>query len=176
MPFCAQCKRPITIGDPFCKNCGRKLGKRPVSPKDIPEATTKEKRVQGLGGWLVLLQIGFYWSIFAILDALCNGFLNEPASSFALIYVIGYAILLPIAMVLFYGKRKLFPLFFIILLWVNFLYMITNGFSFPPLTDMQLFSLYLKLSLIGSVSSFSIAIIWTLYLTKSKRVKNTFVR
>jgi len=40
MPLCAQCKQPITIGDTFCKNCGRKLGKIPVSPIKEEEKTT----------------------------------------------------------------------------------------------------------------------------------------
>jgi len=44
MPFCAQCKKPITLGDPFCKNCGRKLGQKPVSQK----VTQKEDKVSGL--------------------------------------------------------------------------------------------------------------------------------
>jgi len=172
MPLCAQCKKPITIGDPFCKNCCRKLSKKPVIPKEVSE----DKRVQGLGGWLVLLQIGFYWSIFALLDIFFNNLLKEPFSLYLSVYVIGFAILLSISMILFYGKRKAFPLFFIISLWLNLVYMITNGFSFPPFGNMQLFRLYLNIALIGSINSFVIAMIWTLYLTKSKRVKNTFVK
>jgi hypothetical protein len=161
MPLCAQCKKPITVGDPFCKNCGRKLSKEPVEPEP-----------KGLwGGLLALIHLNFYLCIFAAFIAfrssLSVSILLGDASLFYtytfIVAIISLGLLIA-EMILFYKKSKHFPIIYIIASWAGFIMTLFSGDlqDYPGISGL----------IIGSI----ILIIVTAYLLKSKRVKHTFVR
>lgn len=124
-----------------------------------------EKKLQGLGGWLIFPIIGF---IIAIPVYFLYIFLriSELIQSFFVLTLILYIILIClfiVTLVFAFTKSKKAPLFFIITFWtqyfvLNILAWILIGFSSSVIIGL------------------SAPIIWTLYFIKSKRVKNTFTK
>ena len=132
-------------------------------------------RPQGLGGLLILVQIGFVCGL--LLTAFNLYFTTAilsvvPGVSSAVVYgSIAVQIISLIAiicgMVLFYRKSRHFPIFQIVLallgIAIGLAYLIfAGGFSSLGATEI--------------VSAFVIAGLWIMYLMKSKRVRNTFVQ
>jgi hypothetical protein len=119
---------------------------------------------KGLGGWLILVQVFFIiavlYSLFVGLAALLvgtgGGILYVDLT--ALFLIIGIVI----AFFLFYNKKKKFILGFLIWIWFSWA-------SFFWLFERDVL-------LVRSSIYFIIAMGLTIYLLKSKRVKNTFVK
>jgi len=69
MALCVECKNQIEIKDSFCRNCGRKLSKTPVSSVKPDQETKQETSflaVLALVMVFVVPIIGFILSFFAL--------------------------------------------------------------------------------------------------------------
>ncbi len=128
----------------------------------------KNKKIQGIGGWLILPTIGFFLSagtsifLFSVTGlSLLSG--KAYASDLVIFLFSGINAFLSIyPLVLEFKKKKEFPKWAIVKLWVE-------------TVTVALFSLLFGGHSIIFHSTLA-AIIWTSYFTTSVRVKNTFVR
>ena len=142
----------------------------------------------GLGGWLVLILIGLFITIPISLVGLIDNakFISElsldvflgnsqeitPSLGFLIIFeaIVNMAVFIITIFTLFYffKKKNKFVKTMKILLWLTFLIALWNSFVGlmfgSGINDVHL--------VIGELLA---AIIWTLYLNKSKRVRATFV-
>ncbi len=125
----------------------------------------KEKKIEGISGWLLIPVIGLVIVLiiylFDIFSLLFFPYDNNLIGLF-LIIDIGLFVLGIYILTLVFKKKKETPSFFIIYLWISvgavlFLSIITKDST----------------GLLGGIIK---AIIWTLYFKKSKRVKNTFMK
>ena len=128
---------------------------------------SKQEGPKGIGGWLILPTIGLF--IGGTIWALCfliYGFLLCVGGGFeeAVIFLVSVlmTILIIYSIVLEFKKRKTFPKWAIITLWVS----VVATFIFS-LLDGDYSNLF------GATLA---AIIWTWYFRASIRVKNTFVK
>ncbi len=139
-----------------------------------------KKEPKGLGGWLVLFQIGLILSIIIIFKAILNFNSDDFEIRFNILSML-LNILTIMAMgyvlILFYTKSKRFQKTAIIVLWASVaIYLLSMILaSFSQEIDASL-RVYLFVSIVSNtLFQTAKATIWTLYLKKSKRVKNTFV-
>ncbi len=119
-----------------------------------------KEKINGLGGWLIILQIGF------ILNILISAFILIFSSELiVIISCISIILLKFFSLYLMYEKKKIFPKVAIFTMWCSFILSIVYSFTISAtlLTGKNIF-----LGLIFPV-------VWTLYLVESERVKNTFV-
>ncbi|MBW3017005.1 DUF2569 domain-containing protein [Candidatus Woesearchaeota archaeon] len=125
------------------------------------------KTPKGIGGWLILPTIGMFLAalIYVVLAlvysvVMCINF----TATYAMMFVISVimSVLVIYAIVLELKKKKAFPKAFIAVMWIG----VGLGIVMS-LIDGD-FSSIMR----DSVSS----ALWTLYMVKSKRVKNTFVK
>lgn len=135
-----------------------------------------KKEIKGIGGWLLILIIGFFFSaIFSFFIELLIIYLIYLKFSFFRIVcfiLITLILLLEIWTInVGFKKKKTFPKIAIITLWVTFL--IGGGFSLYYYNAIDSFEAIGKI--IDILLSLALSILWTLYLIKSKRVKNTFI-
>ena len=156
----------------------------------MEENDVEELSPKGIGGWLILVIIGYGIGIFKSLllvlqlgyhllngevkmSILSQGF-NEQSILMMIYYEwVGNMLLLAlmiICLVLLFSKKKLFPKFAI---WVKVgvVLFILSDFLLAYFLEIQIHSSE-KGTLIGSVLH---AIIWITYFIKSERVKNTFM-
>lgn len=138
--------------------------------KNGENLTSKNNELKGLGGWLVLVQIGFILSIvllipyFLIIIPLLIGGGILPLLQFILYVFIG--LLSIYCLILMYQKKKKFPIWAIFTLWFGF--------------GVSVFALITSFESIGNtiweISRIIPVILWTAYYKKSKRVQYTFVK
>ncbi len=120
-----------------------------------------EKKIKGLGGWLIFLQITLWASLVISLITL----IFYSLSIALYISTILSLILLIIDFIFLYKKKEAFILFSVILLWISlFSNIIITFFSFQEIISFVILTIY-----------FFEDICWTIYLLKSRRVKNTFI-
>ena len=128
---------------------------------------SKKKELKGIGGWLLLPTIGFilsavFWSVmFFILGVLIIfGDFDSEIIQYFVVSVISAGLSIYVLTLLF-KKKKEFPKMAIYAMWIgvamNLLVSLVDG----DYSDMA--------------SGLGGSILWTLYLQRSVRVKNTFV-
>jgi hypothetical protein len=133
----------------------------------------KENKLEGLGGWLILVQIGFILSILMSLEFFLYPY-GQSVITFLQqqygipdfvtgIFYLSIISLLGYSLFLMYQKKKSFVNFAIFSLWYSFGINALIVWAISGTFTTLLFSL---------VS----AIIWTFYFKQSKRVKNTFIK
>ncbi len=143
--------------------------------KWILEGVMEEKdeynELKGLGGWLVLVQIGFILSILLlipyfliIIPSLVGGGVLLLLQFILYVFI---GLLSIYCLILMYQKKKRFPKWAIFTLWFGF------GFGvFVVITSFESIG-----KTIWEISKNLVpAIIWTAYYLKSRRVENTFVK
>lgn len=123
----------------------------------------KEEKTQGIGGWLILFQIGLWYYLLASLFLLI--LINNPYLKIEGLF--GLIIFIP-TIILFYKKNKNIKWYAIASLW--------SPFIFSMFLLIQKYNFNLTFSSVRViVQSLLWATIWTIYFVKSNRVKNTFV-
>lgn len=147
--------------------------------------------IKGLGGWLILVGIGYFIGIIRqgilvkqAFDVYHNGtmkMLSNPQHpqynsklfwlvNMELIGSIVIIIVLVGALILFFSKKKIFPKYAIIFIVFSNLYLLLDIFMVDAIG--------LAVSaddISGATQGFISAAIWITYFIKSERVKNTFV-
>jgi hypothetical protein len=202
--YCTQCAATYPATAHFCDRCGRALvasSSAPSAPSSAA-ASSAAQDLKGLRGWLIVVGFGLvvnliYRLYLILVDAriFAKGtarLLNDPLSTF---HIPGYAALLRVellcnlallvailyAAILFFHESRVFPRFYVsllislpiygaldyVLMWVGVAH--ASQRVQEALHDtMQNDEFALARSVLG-------AMIWGLYMLKSKRVKATFV-
>jgi hypothetical protein len=148
--------------------------------------TPVEKRLEGIGGWLILLAVAQVLGPVQFIASTVEEYVSLPSGAFSrfplavsgdLLLRTAYVGLLVYAAYLFFNKRAEFPgtyivavavglaLPFVIGVWVT----LTTGIN--TLGNLGSWE-FLKYYLLGLV----VGVLWISYLLNSIRVKNTFVR
>jgi hypothetical protein len=134
---------------------------------------------KGLGGWLVLIQIGF-WIGTLYLISFTIGMLLMAISEgiyFFLFFLLGGGLVIIniYALILMYKKRRRFPIIAILSLWGEFgLVVLIYGLAI--LINLEDSSQSIA-EVVGAIAlSLITTLIWTAYFKESKRVKNTFTK
>lgn len=141
----------------------------------------------GLGGWLIVTQIGLFLSLIlngisltGLIVELSDGnnwqFLTSGFKTY-LVFIIGYSILLLLFIIFiltqFYKKKVLVPKMMMIMYGVNLAVAVINFIVFQQVTyaiEAEIASLLKEVIQAGIAAA-----IWIPYFIKSKRVKNTFI-
>jgi len=158
-----------------CKYCGKRIEK--INIKDHEESgCSKSPKIKGFGGWLGLFAFGLYLSTIALLYySLVAGFLFFNILSFL---HFGYFVYL---LYLMHRRSKSFKRFAIYGLWIWIPILIIKLLYFAfSLTGEEEFTRVVTLLFSGAGVSLILRVVisflWTEYLLKSKRVKNTFIK
>jgi hypothetical protein len=130
-----------------------------------------EKKIEGLGGWLILVQIGFIFSVIINLEFLLYpygqsviAFLQQTYNIPSLITILLFCSIIFFyiySLFLMYQKKKGFVKWAIFTLWYTF------GIN-------AIIVLTISGELMNLLFALASAILWTSYFKQSKRVKNTF--
>lgn len=187
----------------FCKNCGKKLDDETkfcdsCSRSNVSENLSEEETPQykGLGGWLILVIIGLFvavafqaYAAYESITLFTDGTVESlkayipgysSALKFELITEILFLAFIVYLIYLFFRKSRKFPKYYVPFLIISVAYLIID---YVILSSLTVSSNEMK-QVIDEVLSEQgteigrvviSAIIWGLYMTKSKRVKATFV-
>jgi len=196
--FCKNCGKKLDDEAKFCKSCGK-----PVVLKEKDASSNKEEisKYKGLRGWLILVIIGLFatvlWQAYGVYESITlftDGtvdVLSNPASGayipgfvralkFEFITEILFLIFAVYFIFLFFKKSRKFPKYYVFLLVASVVYVVLDYIILSSLTvsssEMkQVIDEVLSEGETEIGRTVITAIIWGLYMTKSKRVKVTFV-
>lgn len=172
------------------------LWRMSMAPSGEPPPLIIDPQLQGLGGWLFLVGVGIclgpisrtllllknwegyfsihIWQTFALPQSEQYHPAYAPFLIFELLGNIALLGLNVLVVAFYFAKRKWFPKSYVLLLWSNALFLLTDelvGAQFPFLpNDSKAVALQQVFRLMF------LATIWTLYMVRSRRVKATFVR
>lgn len=171
----------------------RRLG--PVAPPVVPEAGSPDRRLVGIGGWLVLVAIAVvlqpllrlaslssFSSVFSVASwqslTTPGGSSYHPMWAPALLFELSGAVVLGTAAilqaVLFFQKRRAFPRVFILLLAATAAESLVDLILIQPLPSIELAArLEASRELFRAVVACGI---WIPYMLRSVRVSATFTR
>lgn len=169
-----------------------------TSQTDTQQPTTplQPLGISGLGGWLVLVQIGMYltilllaiqifqnnitafepdvWDALTSKDSSFYHALWAPTIIFELIYNVSFLLFTIVMLFMFYFKKAVFPklaiLFYIISLIVTVIDLIL-AYQIPLARELMDSSEYRDI-----FKAIITCAIWVPYFLKSERVQNTFIR
>jgi len=168
--------------------------------KEIDEKKTLHKNLESLDGWLILVIIGLFltifWQLSGIYDSIVmfnNGtieLLSSPLSDF---YISGYADLLKFEFIatilflilvtylvfLFFKKSKKFPKYYILFWIASIVFVIIDYIILSsliiPIEMKQIINESLTEAETEMGRTVITSIIWILYIIKSKKVKAIFI-
>jgi hypothetical protein len=176
--FCTKCGKQTDKGDKFCPVCGEKLTKGQVDDntkiKNVEEKGEKVEvqKLEGVGGWLALFGFGIFAAPIFILFSIFDGpqLYGSLDVFFNIVIISGY-VWLDYLMI---KKRKIFKKWF--LGFYIFLIILNGLIALGANIDSYRYSKAEWLE-INSAPFITLlyAVVWSLYLWNSKRVKNTFV-
>jgi len=167
-----------------------------IAPSGGPPPLIIDPQLQGLGGWLFLVGVGIclgpisrtllllknwegyfsihIWQTFALPQSEQYHPAYAPFLIFELLGNIALLGLNLLVVAFYFAKRKWFPKSYVLLLWSNVLFLLTDelvGAQFPFLpNDSKAVALQQVFRLMF------LATIWTMYMARSRRVKATFLR
>lgn len=168
--------------------------------KEIDEKKTLHKNLKSLDGWLILVIIGLFLTIFWQLSGIYDfvvmfndgtvEILSNPMSDF---YISGYADLLKFEFIatilflvlatylvfLFFKKSKKFPKYYILLWIASIIFVIIDYIILSsliiPIEMKQIINESLAEAETEMGRTIIASIIWSLYIIKSKKVKAIFI-
>ncbi|MFF2887357.1 DUF2569 domain-containing protein [Paenibacillus sp. NPDC057967] len=159
-----------------------------------PENRPYPQLISGLGGWLVLVQIGLYvtmlilvyqvmstvsifgdgtWELFADKSSLIYHPMWQPLILFEIIYNVLFFAFCIFILVCFYSKKAILPRLMIIYFGISLLVVIVDYIllmQIPFARDLEDAS-----SIKEIIRSAGTCLIWIPYFIRSVRVKNTFI-
>ncbi len=146
--------------------------KEMVTGKEVKE---EQKTKKDIGGWLALFVFGLYLSIVVILYyALTIEFLF-----FKLLFLVCLSCLI-YTIILMHKRKKIFKKFAILTLWFGAGIIVIEVLYFIFVLTEEQFLEWWGLVFYGEAGQLAIVVIisllWTNYLIKSKRVKDTFTK
>lgn len=136
------------------------------------------EKKEGLSGWLILVQIFlllmlFFSLIFGFGLLLAGAFVGASWGDIPFLNKLIFAFLFfgnIISMFLFYTKRRWFKGWFLIWIWIPWvLVFLVYGLSWPGFPEGLSY-------LLMTIIYLMISVLLTIYIKKSERVKNTFVK
>lgn len=150
----------------------------------------------GLGGWLVLVQIGLYatlliqvvlffqntlpslnseiWNLFTSPDSQYYDSMWAPTLIFETIANLSIILFVPVLLIYFYRKKRMLPLLIKLFYVSATLITVADYFLIEQITlpaDVEVDN-----SLRDTIRSGIACVIWVWYFTRSERVRNTFVK
>jgi uncharacterized membrane protein HdeD (DUF308 family) len=161
--FCKKCGAKLESDAKFCDNCGTAIGThKPMATPAISNETTdstKNKNLNGLEGWLIIVGLGMLASGVEVFMNLFSGqgSTTDAINIILLVFIVYVAYL-------FFKRSHRFPKYFIIYLSAFAVLAVIAGI----VTNWQDSS-----TLADPIVA---AAIWIPYTLVSKRVKSTFVR
>jgi len=156
-----------------------------MSSSDVT-GTPGEKRLEGIGGWLILLAVGQVLGPIQFMTSTIEEYAALPSGTFArfplavsgdFLLRAAYVALLCYAAYLFFTKRAEFPRLYIAAIGVGFVFPLVIGTWVSLTTGVNTLANlgsweFLKFYLLTLV----VGVVWISYLLNSVRVRNTFVR
>ena len=201
--FCSNCGQSISDSAHFCPSCGNTISA--LNPAAVATSTStglRSKNLEGLSGWLVLVILGLFatalfqlYGAYESITLFANGsvdYLSDPSSE---VYIRGYSALLRLELigeilvvaaalyliVLFFRKSKKFPKYYlpyllIVLIYAALDYALAASLSISHEETRKAMEESLPEHARELGRAAVGAIVWGSYITKSRRVKATFVR
>lgn len=193
---------PVTPHSPAPTFSPVQTDTEPTDLNSPPIPTFEERQLKGLKGWLIFVGFGLiagalYWSyaVYGDVKLFNDGtvqFLSDPSSS---IHMSGYSGVLRFEAIgqlmivgisvclisLFFGKSRRFPRYYIVFLLATVIFtaldysLAASVFSTAPEAVRKTLDETMSGQSAKIGQSLMAAIVWSLYMEKSKRVKATFV-
>lgn len=171
--FCPKCGKEIKEGAQFCQDCGTKVSITQLKDdKNTPKkeyksfAVSKDTKLTGIAGWLALFILGVFvvaaWNIISTIVDFSSWGLIDMAIGFYGLYV-GYLLVKAKP----YAKRH--TKIYLVIQFVLGLILLFIYFS-----DTYYYDYYAPEFSATAIRVIVYAIIWFLYFSLSKRVKNTY--
>jgi len=195
--FCKHCGKSIVDNAKFCAACGNSVS---VPTEGTPKQASPDKNLKGLGGWLVLVILGLFYTVamqaygaYESVTMFTDGTVEFLSDSSSEVYIPGYSGLIKFEFIaeivflaagiyliyLFFKRSKKFPKYYIPLLVISAIYVILDYVILSSVSVSGEVQQVIDdiLSEQGSeiVRAVIGALIWGSYIKKSKRVKATFV-
>lgn len=195
--FCKHCEKSIADNAKFCASCGNAVS---ASVAEASKQAVVEKNLKGLGGWLVLVILGLFVSVsfqahgaYESVTMFTDGtveFLSDPSSE---VYIPGYGGLLKFEFIaeiifltagiyliyLFFKRSRKFPKYYVPFLMISTIYVILDYALLSSVSVSGEIQQVINDTLLEQDEKIGRviigALIWGLYMKKSKRVKATFV-
>jgi len=183
--LCSKCGAPLpeSAYSFSCAQCGTSIFDS--GPVTAQPTFSIPSELEGIGGWLILVAIQLAVAPFAMAYSIYSDFnvLNDsryaqilsdhPGAANMLVSEIIARIFFIVAVIvlnyLFYSKSKIFPSVMIGYLFLQMIVVLGQNYTMSALLGPGQYSFASG----GAIGGFSI---WTTYLSRSKRVKATFVR
>jgi hypothetical protein len=202
--YCNNCGKPNPEGSNFCKSCGSQIVKVSKSGKteSINEAKADQPNINnrsepqkkevkaGLTGWLALVGLGLIvnpliqgYSLLGSIPLLTETFDIPGYTNIIWIeFIVSITLVfLGIYLLIQYLKKKtIFPKHYVIFLIFSAIYVVfdhalMSSLVAPTIEQQNIISNALSQNLNTVTRTVVFAIIWSLYMTKSKQVKATFI-
>jgi hypothetical protein len=161
-----------------------------------PLLSFEERQLQGLGGWLILVGFGLcltpitrvavliknwegyfsvhVWQTFAMPQSEQYHPLYAPLLIFEMLGNIAILGLTALVICFFFAKRNAFPKMFILLLWSNTLFLTADELFCRQIPFLAKGTHGDSIQTIARIAF--MAVIWSAYMVRSRRVKATFIR
>ena len=195
--FCKHCGKPIEDSAKFCAACGNTVVAQVV---EAPKQVASDKNLKGLGGWLVLVILGLFYTVamqaygaYESITMFTDGtvdFISDPSSEAYIpsysglikFEFIGEIIFLAAGIYLLYilfKKSRKFPKYYIVFLISAVAFVLIDYALLSSISASSEVQQIIDDTLSEQVSAITKAVIgafiWGTYMKKSKRVKATFV-
>ena len=171
-----------------CPECGKEISS---SVKSCIHCGYKQEKYDKIGGWLILIIIGYVISLFSNISVIAGGYtlyldgtmteLNNISGSnynpglfsainYELTLAIIMIIIIVVSSILMFKMKKAYPMYAIFLIIFSHFFVALEVLVFWKVLDYTVEDVS---SIIGGIVG---GVVWIIYFLKSKRVKQTFIK